>query len=491
MDPKSEKAKVTRPRVSLKEKWEAVKRMEEGDNSLAIAKDLGVSQRVIYQWISVKDKIKKWYETSPEHAVGVNRKNLSQVYNQQLDEVVYLWYVECVKQGIPVTGPMIRVKAMELNEQLGAGWPFQASDGWLSKWKKRRGIVVSPEQRFGDEHPVRLFTEKFMTYAEQEHLTADQVFICSEAFLCYKLLPTKIFGSGNEIKTEFPNMGDRISIVTCCNATGTLKLPLIVISKDEEELDHNADLKMQYVSYKSQKLAWMDNDIFRDWFLDEFVPAVSRFLEERSLPQKAVLILDDHTVLLDEHIFQAGEIKTMYLPPKVTRLVCMEEGVLENIKKRFRYQFLTSVYYSIEQGTTIAEHLNKITMSEVLHWLAVSWNEITPFTISSLWKNCWPQMQDDGRVMSFSESPPPANSEFIAVLQRIQEFANINDDDLQDWLNSDRIMPSYSDAEIIMVVQKQFSGEREERRKLDLNCKYAFSIRSHPQITLDDLWVFY
>ena len=477
MDPKSEKARITRPRVSLKEKWEAVKRMEEGDNSLSIANDLGVSQRVIYQWMSVKDKIKKWYETSPEHAVGVNRKNLSQVYNQQLDEVVYLWYVECVKQGIPATGPMIRVKAMELNEQLGAGWPFQASDGWLCKWKKRRGIIVNPEQRFGEDPPFRTFTDKFILYVQQENLTSDQVFICSEAFLCYKLLPTKVFGPGNELKTEFPNKGDRISIVTCSNATGTLKLPLIVIGKDEEQLDlKTSDLKMQYVSYKNQKLAWLDNDIFRDWFLDEFVPLVSRFLDESSLPQKAILVLDDHTVLLDEHIFQAGEIKTMYLPPKVTRLVCMEEGVLENIKKRYRYKFLTSLYYAVEQGTTVAEYLNTITMNEVLHWLATSWNEITPFTISSLWKNNWPQMQDDGnRIMSYSESEPPANSEFMAILQRFQEFANINDDDLQDWLNSDRIMPSIPDADIIMVVQKQFSDEREERRKVDLSCKYSLS----------------
>ncbi|XP_051157548.1 jerky protein homolog isoform X2 [Leptopilina boulardi] len=169
-----ENKKVTRARVSLKEKWEAVKRMEKGDNSLAIAKELGVSQRVIYQWMSVKEKIKKWYKTNPEHAIGLNRKNLIQVHSQQLDQVVYLWYVKCVKQGISVTGPMIRHKAMELNEQLRAGWPFQASDGWLHKWKKRHGIIINPEQRFADDEPHQLFDDKFKTFIEQENLVADQ-----------------------------------------------------------------------------------------------------------------------------------------------------------------------------------------------------------------------------------------------------------------------------------------------------------------------------
>ena len=474
MDSKNQKTKVSKPRVSLKQKWEAVKRMEEGDNSLAIAKELGVSQRVIYQWINVKDKIKKWYETSPEHAVGVNLKNLSQVYNQKLDEVVYLWYVECTKQGIPATGPMIRLKAVELNEQLGAGWPFQASDGWLSKWKKRRGIIVNPEQRFGDEHPFRIFTDKLKTYVKQENLMPDQVFICNKAFLSYKLLPSKTFGLINEDSSDLENKKDQLSIVTCSNATGNLKLPLMAIGRAGEQLDEkNVDRKMQYVSYKSQKLAWLDNEIFRDWFLDDFVPAVSRFLDERSLAQKAVLILDDHTVLLDENIFQAGEIKTMYLPPKVSHLLCMDEGVLENIKRRYLYKFLTSVYYAVEEGKTAKEYISNISMNEVLHWLATSWNEITPFTISNLWKNLWPEMKDtNNSVMFYAEAEPPPNSEFMAILQKFAEFENINDDDLQDWLNSDRIMPSISDEEIIMEVQKQFSDGKDEGRKSgDLNCK--------------------
>ena len=37
----------------------------------------------------------------------------------------------------------------------------------------------------------------------------------------------------------------------------------------------------------------MNGDIFRQWFKQEFVPAVEKYLGENNLPRKAILILDN------------------------------------------------------------------------------------------------------------------------------------------------------------------------------------------------------
>jgi hypothetical protein len=44
--------------------------------------------------------------------------------------------------------------------------------------------------------------------------------------------------------------------------------------------------------YYNQKGAWMDREIFENWFHKHFVPECCAFLKERGLLQKAVLLLD-------------------------------------------------------------------------------------------------------------------------------------------------------------------------------------------------------
>jgi hypothetical protein len=43
---------------------------------------------------------------------------------------------------------------------------------------------------------------------------------------------------------------------------------------------------------RAQKSAWMDATLFGEWFHEEFVPAVSRHLKSRNLPEEALLVLN-------------------------------------------------------------------------------------------------------------------------------------------------------------------------------------------------------
>jgi hypothetical protein len=43
----------------------------------------------------------------------------------------------------------------------------------------------------------------------------------------------------------------------------------------------------------NKKKAWMDREIFENWFQKHSVPEVQAFLKEEGLPHKAVLLLDN------------------------------------------------------------------------------------------------------------------------------------------------------------------------------------------------------
>ena len=97
----------------------------------------------------------------------------------------------------------------------------------------------------------------------------------------------------------------------------------------------------KHVKYRSQKNLWMTSDIFLDWFMKEFVPAVKRFLKKKKLPQKAILLLDNAPSHPSEDELEKDDIKAKFLPPNVTSLIQpMDQGVIENIKRRYRKRLM-------------------------------------------------------------------------------------------------------------------------------------------------------
>ena len=90
------------------------------------------------------------------------------------------------------------------------------------------------------------------------------------------------------------------------------------------------------VYYKNQKSAWMDADLFKKCFFDEFVYNMETFLRSQNLPKKAILLLDNAPSHPNDDELVSGDIKTIYLPPNVTSLIQpLDLGVLENMKRNY------------------------------------------------------------------------------------------------------------------------------------------------------------
>jgi hypothetical protein len=93
------------------------------------------------------------------------------------------------------------------------------------------------------------------------------------------------------------------------------------------------------VNYHYQKAGWMDRMIFKDWFLQNFVPEVQSFLEKNDMPPKALFLLNNApshpsmSILTSED----GNIFVLYLPPNVTSIVQpMNQGVMETMKSLYK-----------------------------------------------------------------------------------------------------------------------------------------------------------
>ncbi|GBL81296.1 Jerky -like [Araneus ventricosus] len=118
------------------------------------------------------------------------------------------------------------------------------------------------------------------------------------------------------------------------NASGTQKLHLLVIGKSKNPRAlKNIMIQALPVSYTNQKNSYMNKDIFKQWFFDEFGPKVEKHLEEKELPRQALLLIDNAPSHLEVEDLKSGNIKAMFLPANVTSLIQpMDQGVINDLK---------------------------------------------------------------------------------------------------------------------------------------------------------------
>ena len=85
-----------------------------------------------------KDAILKEWEIN-KSCSGKKRENPQKFL--RINEYVWKWYVLCRQSNVPVSGLMLQGEALIISERLGENsMGFTASNGWLSKWKKRYNI---------------------------------------------------------------------------------------------------------------------------------------------------------------------------------------------------------------------------------------------------------------------------------------------------------------------------------------------------------------
>ena len=67
-----------------------------------------------------------------------------------VEDALFLWLKEARSKGAPVSGPLLKVKANKLAQDMGL--EFSCTDGWLNRFKKRKDVsfrVISGEANAG------------------------------------------------------------------------------------------------------------------------------------------------------------------------------------------------------------------------------------------------------------------------------------------------------------------------------------------------------
>lgn len=139
-----------------------------------------------------------------------------------LDNTLWMWFCQERRKGTPISGPIIKEKAIALHKKLEAGSEFTASESWIDRWKTHHGVwfvSISEEKLSADAEAAKKLAVKFREIVEQYELLPCQVYNIDETGLNYKMLPKKTFASSNETVAGTKFIKNRLTIPLHLTAT--------------------------------------------------------------------------------------------------------------------------------------------------------------------------------------------------------------------------------------------------------------------------------
>lgn len=107
------------------------------ESTRKLAEKIKCGKTQIQNILKKKDEILRSFETNSSS----NIKRLRGAKNNEIDSTLLEWLRKARSKNIPITGPMLQEKAMQISKALDVQpEEFKASNGGLNRFKTRNGI---------------------------------------------------------------------------------------------------------------------------------------------------------------------------------------------------------------------------------------------------------------------------------------------------------------------------------------------------------------
>lgn len=195
----------------------------------------GIGESTVRDIMKQKDKLMQFASASDNSSSMKRRKTMKTSTYEELDAALLKWVRQVRGEDTPISGPIIAAKAKQFFEKLGIEGTFDASSGWLTRFKQRHGIReigLHGDKLSCDNQAAEDFKNDFQEFLKSEELSHEQVYNADESGLYWKCLPTRTLAFERERQAPgHKTSKERVTIMSCSNVTGTHKLRLVVIGK--------------------------------------------------------------------------------------------------------------------------------------------------------------------------------------------------------------------------------------------------------------------
>lgn len=389
-----------------------------------------------------------------------------------MEKLLVVWMEDLLQKKIPIGRNIIKEKALRIYERLQELEPstslqtakkliFNASEGWLTGFIKRHSfhnVKIKGEVASADENAAKSYPEKLLKIIEDNGYTPDQIFNADETGLFWKKMPTRTYIAKSEKSAGgFKAAKDRVTFLFCSNASGDRILkPLIINRSLKPRALKGKDLKQLPVHWMANKKAWMTADLFKKWFHECFVPEVKKYMEQKGLEFKVLLLIDNapsHPVL--DH----PNIQVQFLPPNTTSLIQpLDQGIIATFKMYYIKQAFKYILDSIEErNLTVMDAWKNYTIMHCITHASKAVKQLRTSTLNACWRKIWPECVESGSSVTDSSV---VCSEIITLSHAIggEGFDNMATADIEELM----IEKPLDEEDLLEVVPVDDSNENDD-----------------------------
>lgn len=411
---------------SFGERLQIVQKLNDGATVAQLAAEYRVNKRTIYRYRKNAASLRQ----ISERLNSMDFKKRPTVQYKDVDTRLHTWILERRALGDKITDSIMQEKAKELHEEFGGTSNFAASRGWLQSFKRRHGIGRRGIRKKGseaNESSTNRRTDELAGILFQKDVYEENVYNMTETNLMWRVLPERILADEERLTEDKRIKTERVTVAFCANITGTHKLPLLFINKypNPRALKHCRHILP--VVYKSQYNAWMDEDIFNDWYTNHFMPTVWQHQAQGRRMGKVILLVDSGWEdVLSQQTEDDSQVKIIFLPPNRTSIVqSSDRGVIAECKQLFRYKLLHRVF---QYYGGVRQFYADYDIKDCIDLISESWNEVTAANIKSSWGKL---LSQPSTTESFEEQDFKVN-----IQQRSEQFTvSIPFEEIKEWIS--------------------------------------------------------
>lgn len=346
--------RLKRRRLNLSEKLRALDMLDSGLTLQEVADEFGSSKRAIMRMKQEADVIRSLGQSGVRGSMK-SRKQSNCVKYTALEAKVAEVLEISRRNRMSITFELVRTCSLRVRqemlkqeglteEQTKDLQEFNPSDNWIRSFSRRKQIkIASKPWRVAEVSAIEvddMETQNVKTLLQRFDL--DCIFSVHETTLFHKVLPRKSYlvsrsNGQNTVKALPDDMTteNRLTLIVCTNATGTVKIPLTLIGMAKQPKSFR--IRPCPLHYLTHPYAWFNTTTFKQWFSEIFIPAI-RHHTWRNIALLVENSLDGHDVSDSRE-----QIHILHLPAEKQRSHPIEQGITSLLKQKYRYSMLERI----------------------------------------------------------------------------------------------------------------------------------------------------
>lgn len=361
-----------------------------------------------------------------ENAIRIHKGGRSEL----IDKVVLEWLNRARSKNVPLSGALVREKAMEIARHLNID-NFKASNGWLDKFKTRHKIEFKSVS--GESSGANEFAGWCSKIAEIiGSYEPVNIFNVDETGLFYRALPNKTSSLKEEACAEGEMAKERLTVMLCASMCGEKVKPLVVGKASKPRCFKNVDVTKFGVDWKVNEKAWMTSSLMTEW--------LEELNQQMKLQQRKILLFLDNAT---SHVrTDFDNIRLVFIPPNISPTSQpLAQGVIQDFKTQYRQLVLQHLFTILAHDESAnAQSLAKgIDVLKAMTWIEKSWNDVTTTTIT----NCFKKVgfldhsvtvkveEDSAESLALNELlkmfPGPTNEDYVRIDENLSTECSSED----------------------------------------------------------------